>query len=145
MKSITARIAQSCLSVTLLMLGTQMAGAVNLICIPSNPSSRDWVPKAVFVSINPQDMRAALYDEFTEQTYDGPLAVDLSRPTKNRVQMNWKLVGLKDRRGRSQNVTFKMTLDLKRNAFTYAGKGESYFITPGSAQGKCVAAKAEEK
>ena len=133
------------LAAAYLLVLAQTASAITLVCVTQNPSSRDWVPDAVFVAINPGEWQAAVYDEFTQQTFKGPIRAKLSQPTPTRVKLAWKLIGVKDTQGRKQNVDFKMTLNFKRNTFTYNGLGESFFVAPGSAAGKCAEAKEKDK
>ncbi len=126
---------------TLCLAGSALANVVSIACLTKNPSSKDWVPEAVFVDINTSTYDAAVLDEFTLQTMDGPVRADVSRPATNRVQLKWKLIGVRDRTDKVQNVNFKMSLNLQRMTFNYSGLGESFFLTPGSASGNCVAKK----
>ena len=86
---------------------------------------------------DPGSLRAAVVDEFTEQVFDGAAMAEFSRPTKDRIKLNWQLIGVKDRQDRAQTVNFKMSINVKRGTFTYNGLGESFFLTPGSAKGVC--------
>ncbi|THH38243.1 hypothetical protein E4Z66_01310 [Aliishimia ponticola] len=117
--------------------------AIVLGCVTSNPASKDWVPKGVLIQIDPFAQRAAVIDDFTLQVFDGPAFADVTRPSKDRIQLDWKLIGIRDRTDKVQNVRFKMSINLKRGTFTYNGVGESYFILPGSANGTCAAKKAD--
>ncbi|MGJ8594694.1 hypothetical protein [Sulfitobacter sp.] len=115
--------------------------AVHIICETKNPSSRDWVPDAVIVRIDARTLNAAVYDEYTKEVFNGPAIAEFSRPTANRLNLKWKLIGVQDSQRRKQNVDFKMNVNMKRMTFTYNGLGESFFTTPGSASGRCIAVK----
>lgn len=117
------------------------AAAIELACVTKNPSSKDWVPEAVLVKIDPNTWRAAVLDEFTLQVFDGGAIAELARPTPKRINLTWKVAGLRDNQDKVQNVNFKMTINMTRMTFNYNGLGESFFVTPGSASGHCVAAK----
>lgn len=114
------------------------AYAVDLACLSRNPSSKDWVPEAVFVSIDTQSLKARVLDEYTLSVMEGPALAEVSRPTSKRLQLNWALIDATDLSGRSTNVKFKMTLNLKTFKFNYSGVSESSFLTPGSASGTCA-------
>lgn len=134
------------LSVALLApLSASASDAVHIACATSNPSSKDWVPVGVVVRVRPGAMQAAVIDEFTQQVFGGGVSAALARPTPNRLRMKWKLVGAKDRKGRAQNVDFKMNVNLKTGKFTYQGLSESFFVTPGSAEGLCVPFKLKKQ
>ncbi|MGB3244438.1 MAG: hypothetical protein WBB25_07885 [Sulfitobacter sp.] len=91
--------------------------------------------------IQPHTLRAAVLDECTVQVFEGGAMADLERPTPDRIKLNWKLIGVRNRQDRLQNVSFNMTINLKRQTFNNTGVGESSFVQPGSAQGVCVPVK----
>lgn len=125
-------------AVTFAMSATT-ALAIDIACLTTNPSSQDWVPKGVLVKIDPKAFSAAVLDEFTVEVFKDGVLAELTRPQPDRIHLNWKLVGVKDRQGRAQNVNFTMTINTKRMSFNYSGVGESNFLTPGAATGKCLA------
>ncbi|MEL7097563.1 MAG: hypothetical protein AAGM84_01925 [Pseudomonadota bacterium] len=113
------------------------AHAVNLLCVTSNPSSKDWVPKSVAVTVDTDRLQAAVLDEYTSQVLGGPIMVDFRQTGAKRLQLKWELVGAKDVQGREQTVDFTMSINVGNGRFTYQGIGESFFVTPGSASGRC--------
>jgi hypothetical protein len=117
--------------------------SVTLACVTKNPSSRDWVPKVVFVQINQRTVTAAVLDEYTTAAMDGPAMAEIKLTGKDRWQLKWSLVGIRDRMDKVQNVNFKMTINTRTGSFNYNGLGESFFVVPGSASGTCKAVKPE--
>jgi hypothetical protein len=138
------RIPHVAMTLALCAVGTGAAAQTDMIslaCLTKNPSSRDWVPEGIFVRLNPQTLKAGVTDEFTLRVHNGPAIADVEMPTSSRVKLTWKLVGIRDRTNKVQNVRFTMSINTQRGTFNYSGIGESFFVTPGTASGRCVVAK----
>jgi len=122
----------------LLACAATSAQAVNLLCATSNPSSKDWVPKVVAVTVDTERFQAAIQDEYTTQVLGGPILVDFRQTGAKRLQLKWELVGARDLQGRLQNVDFTMSINMSNGKFNYRGIGESFFVAPGAASGRCA-------
>ncbi|MEM8577461.1 MAG: hypothetical protein AAGF60_06385 [Pseudomonadota bacterium] len=115
------------------------AEAAQIVCVTQTPSSRDWVPDQVLIELDSERLEAAVLDEFTLEALGGPVRVQFKQAGRRKLQLSWELVGATDRQGRKQNVNFRMTLNMARGTFTYNGIGESFYLAPGSASGRCAA------
>lgn len=109
-----------------------------IACAPSNPSSQNWVPKAILIRIEPETDRVAVLDDFTLQVFESGVRAQIERPTKDRLKLDWKLIGAKNKQDRKQNVAFKMTINLKRMTFNYSAVAESSYVKTGSSSGPCL-------
>lgn len=114
------------------------AKEIVIACAPLNPSSQNWVPKAILIKIDPDTDRAAVLDDFTLQVFEGGMRAEISRPTPTRIKLDWKLIGAKNNQGRKQNVAFKMTINMKKMTFNYDVVADSSYVRTVASKGRCL-------
>lgn len=109
-----------------------------IACAPSNPSSQNWVPKAILIKIDSDTGRAAVLDDFTLQVFESGVSAELERPTPTRIKLDWKLIGARNKQDRKQNVAFKMSINMKRMTFNYSVVADSSYVNTGASRGRCL-------